>query len=408
MKKVLYITYDGLTDPLGQSQVLPYIVGLSKEQYSFTILSFEKLERYTALAEKIKSICAENNIEWKPILFHSQPPIISKLYDRWLMKKEAIKICKAKNIAMLHCRSYPSAEVALHIKQKMGIPFLFDMRGFWADEKLDSGHWNQQKFIYRRIYKHYKNLEKQLIHFANHIISLTHAGKNELIKLYGDATENLATKIFVIPTCADFELFDYHKVNETKKEELIQTLGLKDKYIITYSGSIGGWYLVDEMIQFFKIFKTYKPNAAFLCLTKEPASLVNEHLKKHNIDATDVVTTFANREDLPLYLSLGQVSVFFIRNTYSKLSSSPTKYPEIMGLGVPVICNTIGDTGKIVTETNSGILINEFEENNFRKGVEQFLASSFDKETIRKKAIEQFDLKQAVIKYSNIYAGILN
>ena len=44
-KKVLYITYDGMTDPLGQSQVLPYLVGLSEKGYKFTILSFEKKER---------------------------------------------------------------------------------------------------------------------------------------------------------------------------------------------------------------------------------------------------------------------------------------------------------------------------------------------------------------------------
>ena len=43
--KVLYITYDGLTDPLGQSQVLPYLFWLSKKGYHFTVLSFEKKER---------------------------------------------------------------------------------------------------------------------------------------------------------------------------------------------------------------------------------------------------------------------------------------------------------------------------------------------------------------------------
>ena len=45
MMKVLYISYDGMTDPLGQSQVLPYLCGLSKSGYQFTILSFEKKQR---------------------------------------------------------------------------------------------------------------------------------------------------------------------------------------------------------------------------------------------------------------------------------------------------------------------------------------------------------------------------
>ena len=45
MKQILYITYDGRTDPLGQSQVLPYIVALSAAGYKFTIVSFEKKQR---------------------------------------------------------------------------------------------------------------------------------------------------------------------------------------------------------------------------------------------------------------------------------------------------------------------------------------------------------------------------
>ena len=43
--KVLYISYDGMTDPLGQSQVLPYLEGLAKKNYAITLISFEKEER---------------------------------------------------------------------------------------------------------------------------------------------------------------------------------------------------------------------------------------------------------------------------------------------------------------------------------------------------------------------------
>ena len=38
--KILYLTYDGLSDPLGQSQILPYIFKLNKE-HDFDIISFE-------------------------------------------------------------------------------------------------------------------------------------------------------------------------------------------------------------------------------------------------------------------------------------------------------------------------------------------------------------------------------
>ena len=41
MKTCLYITYDGLLDPLGQSQILPYIKNLNNKGYEFIIISYE-------------------------------------------------------------------------------------------------------------------------------------------------------------------------------------------------------------------------------------------------------------------------------------------------------------------------------------------------------------------------------
>lgn len=49
---VLYLSYDGMTDQLGQSQVIPYLQGLSKEGYSFTLISFEKPERFEKVGRR--------------------------------------------------------------------------------------------------------------------------------------------------------------------------------------------------------------------------------------------------------------------------------------------------------------------------------------------------------------------
>ena len=57
-KKILYLTRDGLLEPLGQSQILSYLVPLSKN-YNFHIVSFEKQDDLIDIKhfESIKSIC---------------------------------------------------------------------------------------------------------------------------------------------------------------------------------------------------------------------------------------------------------------------------------------------------------------------------------------------------------------
>ena len=56
--KVLYLSYDGLTDPLGQSQVLPYIIGLGAKGFEFIIISFEKAQNYQKEKERIEMALA--------------------------------------------------------------------------------------------------------------------------------------------------------------------------------------------------------------------------------------------------------------------------------------------------------------------------------------------------------------
>ena len=45
MHNDLYISYDGLLDPLGKSQILPYIKGIATHQKQVHIISFEKKNR---------------------------------------------------------------------------------------------------------------------------------------------------------------------------------------------------------------------------------------------------------------------------------------------------------------------------------------------------------------------------
>jgi len=45
-KNIIYVSYDGLTDPLGQSQVVPYLTKISNENKKIDIISFEKKEAF--------------------------------------------------------------------------------------------------------------------------------------------------------------------------------------------------------------------------------------------------------------------------------------------------------------------------------------------------------------------------
>lgn len=398
---ILYISYDGMTDPLGQSQVLPYLIGLSKFECSFTLISFEKSERFEKEKELIGKICLENNITWIPLSYTRNPPVLSTLWDLFKMQQAAVKVFKEKHIDIIHCRSYISSLIGLKMKKKYNVKFLFDMRGFWADERVDGGLWNLSNPIYKRIYTFFKRKERDFLRYSDAVISLTYAGKNEMLKwnipnLHED-------KISVIPCAADYELFE--ESTPEKKRLAKQHLGLsEDTFVLSYIGSLGTWYMLDEMLDFFCELKEKIDPAKFLFLTPDSHLIYDALKRKNNLSVDDFIIKFIKRKDIPTYLHASDYSIFFIKPTFSKKSSSPTKMGELLALGVPVICNNIADVESLISSLNCGFCLTEFTSIEYAETLIQMCANSkFNSEVIRNNSKPIFDLNIKVLDFYTVY-----
>jgi glycosyltransferase involved in cell wall biosynthesis len=404
-KQILYISYDGMTDPLGQSQVIPYLIGLSKAGYKITLLSCEKKEKYEQQGQYIHSLLKENDIQWAYIFFTSSPPILAKYYDLFQLKRKAVQLQKAHNFSLVHCRSYVSAAVGLMLKQKFGLKFLFDIRGFWVDERVDGGLWNLKNPIYKYAYKKYKIKEANYISNADTIVSLTENGKREMQKWKSCK----GTVIDVIPCCADYDLFSIQTSSE--KESGKVSLGFsKTDFVLSYLGSIGTWYMLDEMLDFFVVLKSYKNNAKFLFVSNGEEIIIQDAAKRKRISIADIKIVNAKRKDVPQSIKASDLSLSFIKPAYSKKSSSPTKLGELLAMGIPTVCNTkIGDIDEIIIDTRGGLLINGFGVSEYKKAIEQLdeFYKKYNPEEIRERSKKQYDLNNGVEKYKVIYQRLL-
>lgn len=404
-KKILYITYDGMTDPLGQSQVLPYLIGLRPYGYEFTILSFEKPDRMAKLSKTIRKICDDNGIRWVPMRFTSKPPLISKFYDAIRIKRKAIELTRKYKFDMAHCRSYIGADVGMALKQKFGTKFFFDMRGFWADEKKDGGSWPQQHLIFRQVYKYYKRKEAAYLQQADQIISLTQAGKKEISSW---PVYDQKVPIQVIPCCADTRLFSLTDAEQKKAGRKL--LGLpEDAFILSYLGSVGAWYMLDEMLELFRHIKMKYPGAKFLFITHSDPNMVLARLSAHDLVPEDMHIVSAGRQEVGPYVKASDVNVSFIQPVYSKLSSSPTKLGEVLVMGIPVISNSgVGDVKSIVEDAEAGVVLDEFNDATYHAAVEA-IPGLLRKEpaAIRAKVEAMYSLDTGVQAYLFCYRRVL-
>lgn len=404
---ILYTSYDGLTDSLGQSQILPYLIGLSqKEGYRFHIISCEKAQRFEQDKAKILSITKAAGIEWHPMPYTKKPPILSTVFDLVKMYFLAKKIVRQNNIKLVHSRSIVSALVGFKIAKKFNLKFIYDMRGFYADERVDGNLWNIKNPLFNVIYKYFKSKETQCINESDYSVCLTHAGKSELYRW-----ENVKpdAKIDVIPCCADLNVFNPANVSASIVDEFRELLQLKkEDIVLTYLGSLGTWYMLDEMLIFFKSFLQQFPNASFLFINKDDEPYIRNRAAHFNIE-DKIKIKGASREEVPVLLSLSTYSIFFIKPSYSKIASSPTKQGEIMAMGIPLICNDkVGDTSDIVRKYHAGVVVTDVQKQDFTAEVVALKTASINITEIQQGAREIFSLKEGIEMYARLYRKVLN
>jgi glycosyltransferase involved in cell wall biosynthesis len=407
-RKVLFISYDGMTDPLGQSQVIPYLTGLTKYGYEFTILSCEKPQRFTATSkEYVLSLLAAYPIKWEPITYHKSPPVISSVYDFNHLKRKAKELHKKYHFELVHTRVGLPTLLGLWLKKKYKIKFLNDIRGFWADERVDGGMWNIKNPVYKLVYNFFRKKEDEFIINADYNTCLTYAARNEIHTWKQISHQPIPVE--VIPCCVDMDLFDPYNIDSSLKNNLKSELKISDDdIIISYLGSVGGWYLIDEMMAFCKLLSDKIPAAKFLFISPHLHDTIAAAAGKYGLSPDKLIVKKGKRHEVPALLSFSDYSVFFIKPCYSKISSSPTKHGEIMAMGIPVITNCgIGDVDEIITKYHSGYLVNDFSEMSFNSVVDEIVAgNAFSKEAIRNGARDFYALEIAIERYHNVYMKI--
>jgi glycosyltransferase involved in cell wall biosynthesis len=403
---VLYISYDGMTDPLGASQVMPYLCGLAKEGHRISLMSFEKNARFENGKSGVEKTLQPYGIEWFPLPYTATPPVLSTMKDVRKAFSAAESIIRTHPVDAVHCRSYIAALAGRKLQRKYKLPFIFDMRGFYADERVDGGLWNRSNPLFDAVYRYFKRKERVFLAHADHVISLTEAGKEEMLRWNVKGLN--AEKISVIPCCADTDLFRPPDSEELLGDWRCRLNIYQGQTVISYLGSLGTWYLVEEMFDFFKIILELLPNAIFLIISGDDPEKVMQIATRKDIPPASVKIVAARRHEVPQLLALSTANLFFIQPYFSKMASSPTKMGEALSTGVPVICNDgVGDCSRLLEGSPAGLIIPELSEECYRRMAPLVRPlGKTDRKLVRQLALDKLSLTEGLRRYQHIYSLI--
>lgn len=391
---VLYITRNGLCEPLGQSQVLAYLLGLAQD-YRFTVISFEKpadlADQETLL--RVRHLCDAHGIRWLPQRFRPGPaliaPLLSMLQFLWLCLREV----RQGNAVLIHARSYIPAAVAALVNRLTGTPFIFDMRALWPEELITAGRLRRGSLVHHLLLL----IERQCLRRAAAVVSLTHAAVDYLNARY---PRELATqRVVVIPTCADLDRFVPAAVAPAGAR-VYGCLGTV----------VSGWFRLDWLVAFFRL-AAQDPQARLQIVSRDDPVRIRQAFAGDAALQARLEVFALPPQCVHEALQAQSVSVMFFSEGPSKLGSSPTRMGEVLGCGVPVVANAgVGDVARIIRRFRVGVLVADAGEPAMVAALaelEQLLQDPDLRRRCRQAAQEVFSLEAGCKAYGALYRHIL-
>lgn len=390
---VLYVSYDGLLEPLGESQVLGYLEHLAK-LYRICLLTYEKPAdaRQLAKVAKMQQRCQVLGIQWKPMRYHKRPSLIATGWDVLRGCINGMIIAKREQISILHARSYVAAFMTMCIGKLTGIPFLFDTRGFWVDERVDGGLWASGSIMYRIA----KKIEYELFSAATFTTCLTQSAKRIIVEKFKNVAPD---RISVIPTCVNTNEF----FPEKNANEKLFTLG--------YVGTVGNWYRFDLVLEVVRILFTEVPHSRFFIVNRNEHVLIKRMLKESGIDCNRVTLLSLDVSDVPAAIRSMSAGIVLCSTDKSNLGRVPTRFAEFLACGKPFMCNHgLGDLSEILASNRVGISV-DCEMGDYRSSILELVNLSADltiSERARAVAIDSFSIMEGARTYQLAYDHLLS
>lgn len=393
---VLYLSYTGLAEPLGESQVLAYLRGLSGA-HRITLVTFEKPADLadTAAMAHLRARCAEHGIRWVARRYHHRPRLAASAWDLAGFTWTALREARHSRAELVHARSYIPAFVALVLKRALGLPFIFDMRAFWPEEMVTAGRLTRGSAMFRLLGWG----ERLCLRRADAVVSLTHAAVAHLKQHRGSDVAH--TRFAVIATCVDLDRFGGR---ETRAG------GVNAPVIGSVGTVLSGWFRLDWLLGFLRASARHWPDPSFRFVTRDDPARITAAAVGAGLDAQRLDVAPRTPGEMPEALAgLDAVAMFF-EPSVSELARCPTRMGEVLASGVPVVANAgVGDVAGIIRRYGVGVIVEAGSEEAMHDAARELGRLLEDPELpgrCRKAAEDWFSLKAGVAAYDRLYGDI--
>jgi len=236
-----------------------------------------------------------------------------------------------------------SALTGWFLGHRFRCPFIFEVRDLWPESLPASGISHKNSVLYKTL----ENLARFLYKSADHIVLASPSFTDDI------SSWSSLSKMTVVENGVDTKLFKPLPNTEPTKHRI----GEKDRFIVSYIGTIGYAQGLNTMLQAAAILKNQNPEIMFL--------FVGEGAERKKLEEKSKAERLTNvhfvgaqpREKIPSYIGASDVCVVLLRRSSLFEKVLPSKMLEFMACARPIIVGVGGLSKSIMEESAGGIVI---------------------------------------------------
>jgi glycosyltransferase involved in cell wall biosynthesis len=394
--RITHLALDGLSTHLGQAQVLAVSERLQSMGWECTILSLEPQEADRAVLDRVQARAAMSGVRWQRRPYRKGRVGAPKNTLSMAAMLRGVR----KQTDLFHCRSYFGAFFPSTASIFGHIPYVFDTRGYWVDEKIEAGRWFQDvasRAIARRV-------ELELYGRASGVVSLTELAAED-VRDGRFGRRHPEERSICIPTCADYKKFTMER-GAAPHEFLL------DGPIIAYVGSLNPSYEYRIALRLAAMILARVPEAKFLALTNQ-VDQVSTLADELAIPARRRLITAVAHERIHLWLPWIDFGLMLLVSpNLAKRASMPTKLAEFFATGVaPIAYGANSEVVEWVRRVGSGLALGDLSNDSLESAAEWVARGVPDVDVLahaRVAAEKHFSLESGVERYDSLFQTILS
>jgi len=309
---------------------------------------------------------------------------------------QAVKVAGTlANIDVCYAISVPLTIgiAAMWMKRRYKIPFIFEVGDLWPDAPVQLGFIKSYTFK-QLLY----GLERTIYKQAQAIVALSPMIKEAIEKKVP------GKHIHLIPNMADT---DYYQP-ESKQEQLIDTFGVRGKFVVSYTGALGIANGLDFYIECARASAKANLSVHFiLCGDGAVMNRLKETVKRYALNNVSFVP-FQNREGVRAVMNVTDAS-FVCYQPYPILETgSPNKYFDGLAAGKLILINFGGWIKHEIEQARCGVYIHAQNPADVVNKLEPFLKNSELLGQYQQAARQLAETRYARVRLSNQFVTVFD